>query len=78
MDGTEPSQDLKKGEASRPPPFFAFKGQIGALDRLVLLFYGMAFIVEMISRVSGSCRLLSIALICCRVLPGHHIYFDDE
>ena len=59
-------------------PLFAFKGQIGALDRLVLLFYGMAFIVEMISRVSGSCRLLSIASICCRVLPGHHIYFDDE
>ena len=23
MDGTEPSDDLKKGEASRPPPFFA-------------------------------------------------------
>ena len=23
MDGTEPSDDLKKGEAARPPPFFA-------------------------------------------------------
>ena len=50
MDGTEPSIDLKKGEASRPPPFL-FKGQIGALDRLILLFCGMGFIVEMISRV---------------------------
>ena len=77
MDGTEPSDDLKKGEASRPPPFL-FKEQIRALDRLVLLLSGMAFIVEMISRVSGSCRLLSIASICCRVLPEHHIYFDDE
>ena len=77
MDGTEPSSRLKKGEASRPPPFL-FKGQIGALDRLILLFYGIGFIVEMISRVSGSCRLLSIASICCRVLPEHHIYFDDE
>ena len=77
MDGTEPSYDLKKGEASRPPPF-CVKGQIGALDRLVLLFYGMGLIVEMISRVSGICRLLSIASICCRVLPEHHVYFDDE
>ena len=77
MDGTEPSSNLEGGGLAASP-FFAFKGQIGALDRLVLLFYGMAFIVEMISSVSGSCRLLSIALICCRVLPGHHIYFDDE
>ena len=77
MDGTEPSDDLKKGEASRPPPFL-FKGQIEALDRLILLFCGMAFIVEMISCVSRSCRLLSIASICCRILPEHHIYFDDE
>ena len=77
MDGTEPSIDLKKGEASRPPPF-CVKGQIGALDRLILLFYGMGFIVEMIRRVSESCRLLSIATICCRVLPEHCIYFDDE
>ena len=23
MDGTEPSDDMEKGEASRPPPFFA-------------------------------------------------------
>ena len=50
---TAPSRllELKKGEASRPPPFL-FKGQIGALDRLILLFCGMGFIVEMISRVS--------------------------
>ena len=77
---TAPSRrnGLKKGEASRPPPFFAFKGQIRALDRLVLLLSGMAFIVEMISRVSGSCRLLSIASICCRVLLEHRIYFDGE
>ena len=78
MDGTEPSSRLKKGEASRPPPFFAFKEQIGTLDRLIFLFYGMGFIVEMISRVSGSCRLLSIASICCRVLSERHIYFDGE
>ena len=45
---------------------------------MILLFYGMAFIVEMISRFSGSCRLLSIAFICCRVLPEHLIDFDDK
>lgn len=56
----------------------AFIGQIGVFDRLILLFYGMVFIVEMINRVSGSRRLLSIASICCRVLLEHHIYFDDE
>ena len=77
MDGTEPSHDLKKGEASRPPPFFALKGQIGALDRLILLFYGTGLSDEIISRDSGSCRLLSIASICCRVLPEHLIDFDD-
>ena len=77
MDGTEPSDDLKKGEASRPPPFFALC-QIVALDHLIFLLNGMAFIVDMISHVSGNCRLLSIASICCRVLPEYHIYFDDE
>ena len=45
---------------------------------MILLFYGMTFIVEMISRVSGSCRMLSIASICCRVLPEHLIDFDDK
>lgn len=77
MDGTEPSDDLKKGEASRPPPFL-FKGQVGALDHLILLLYGMGFIVKMINHVSGSCRLLSIVSICRRVLAEHHIYFYDE
>lgn len=77
MDGTEPSYDLKKGEASRPPPFFVLS-LIEELDHFVLLFNGMAFIVEMISCVYGSCRLLSIASICCRILSEHHIYFDDE
>ena len=78
MDGTEPSDDLKKGGGLAASPPFALKGQIGALDRLVLLFHGMGLIVEMISRVSGSCRLLLIASICSRVLPEHNIYFDDE
>ena len=77
MDGTEPSIDLKKGEASRPPPFFALKDKFGHLIAFLLL-YGMWFMVEMISRVSGSCRLLSIASICCLVLLEHHIYFDNE
>ena len=78
MDGTEPSHRLEEGGRPRGLPLFALKGQIGALDRLILLFYGMAFIVEMISRFSGSCRLLSIASICCRVLPEHLIDFDDK
>ena len=77
MDGTEPSIDLKKGEASRPPPFFALKDKLGHLIAFLLL-YGMWFMVEMISRVSGSCRVLSIASICCLVLLEHHIYFDNE
>ncbi|MFR7386522.1 MAG: hypothetical protein ACLUS0_05295, partial [Collinsella sp.] len=68
----------EEGGGLAASPFFAFKGQIRALDRLVLLLSGMAFIVEMISRVSGSCRLLSIASICCRVLLEHRIYFDGE
>ena len=37
MDGTEPSQDLKKGEASRPPPFFAFYKLTFALSVLGVL-----------------------------------------
>ena len=78
MDGTEPSDGNGEGGGLAASPFFAKKGQIGALDRLVLLFYGMAFIVEMISRDSGSCRLLSIASICCRVLPELLIDFDDK
>ena len=57
MDGTEPSIDLKKGEASRPPPFLRLKDKLGHLIAFLLL-YGMWFMVEMISRVSGSCRLL--------------------
>ena len=76
---TAPSRtpELRRGRP-RGLPLFCVKGQIGALDRLVLLFYGMGLIVEMISRVSRSCRLHSIASICCRVLPEHHIYFDGE
>ena len=68
---------MEKGEASRPPPFFALKDKLGHLIAFLLL-YGMGFIVEMIGRVSGSCRLLSIASICCRVLLERHIYFDGE
>ena len=77
MDGTEPSSNLEGGGLAASP-FFCVYGQIGALDCLILLFCGMGFIVEMISRASGSCRLLSNAFICCRVLPEHHIYFDAE
>ena len=76
---TAPSRtlELRRGRP-RGLPLFLFKEQIGTLDRLIFLFYGMGFIVEMISRVSGSCRLLSIASICCRVLSERHIYFDGE
>ena len=77
MDGTEPSSETEEGGGLAASPFFAFKGQIGALDRSILLLYGMGFIDEIISRDSGSCRLLSIASICCRVLPEHLIDFDD-
>ena len=76
---TAPSRalDLRRGRP-RGLPLFCVIVQIEALDRLILLFYGMWFMVEMISRVSGSCRLLSIASICCLVLLEHRIYFDDE
>ena len=37
MDGTEPSDDLKKGEASRPPPFFEFYKLTFALSVLGVL-----------------------------------------
>ena len=77
MDGTEPSPEMKKGGGLAASPFFALC-QIVALDHLIFLLNGMAFIVDMISHVSGNCRLLSIASICCRVLPEHHIYFDDK
>lgn len=77
MDGTEPSQRTEEGGGLAASPFFALC-QIVALDHLIFLLNGMGFIVEMISRVSGSCRLLSIASICCRVLSERHIYFDGE
>ena len=37
MDGTEPSHGMKKGEASRPPPFFALYKLIFALSVLGVL-----------------------------------------
>ena len=36
MDGTEPSDDLKKGEASRPPPFLRFIESCNTRTRLLL------------------------------------------
>ena len=73
---TAPSRTLELGRGRpRGLPPFLFKARLG---HLILLFCGMGFIVEMISRASGSCRLLSNAFICCRVLPEHHIYFDVE
>ena len=77
MDGTEPSQRTEEGGGLAASPFFALKDKLGHLIAFLLL-YGMGFIVEMIGRVSGSCRLLSIASICCRVLLERHIYFDGE
>lgn len=77
MDGTEPSVRLKKGGGLAASLFFALKDKLGHLIAFLLL-YGMWFMVEMTSRVSGSCRLLSIASICCLVLLEHHIYFDNE
>ena len=77
MDGTEPSHRLEEGGGLAASPFFALKDKLGHLIAFLLL-YGMWFMVEMISRVSGSCRLLSIASICCLVLLEHHIYFDNE
>ena len=76
---TAPSRtlELRRGRPRGLPPFFALKDKLGHLIAFLLL-YGMWFMVEMISRVSGSCRLLSIASICCLVLLEHHIYFDNE
>ena len=50
MDGTEPSQDLKKGEAARPPPSFALYKPTFALS--VLGVFGLA-LVEGIVVVRG-------------------------
>ena len=41
MDGTEPSDDLKKGEASRPPPFFAFTGVKDSITLDNLIVFGI-------------------------------------
>ena len=76
MDGTEPSSNLEGGGLAASP-FFALKDKLGHLIAFLLL-YGMWYMVEMTSRVSGCCRLLSIASICCLVLLEHHIYFDNE
>ena len=41
MDGTEPSQDLKKGEASRPPPFLRLRGVNDSITPDDLVVFGI-------------------------------------
>ena len=41
MDGTEPSIDLKKGEASRPPPFLRFWGVNDSITPDDLIVFGI-------------------------------------
>ena len=41
MDGTEPSLESKKGEASRPPPFLRLRGVFDSLTRDDLVVFGI-------------------------------------
>lgn len=41
MDGTEPSDDLKKGEASRPPPFLCLRGVNDSITPDDLVVFGI-------------------------------------
>ena len=41
MDGTEPSDDLKKGEASRPPPFLRLRSVNDSITPDDLIVFGI-------------------------------------
>ena len=78
MDGTEPSDDLKKGEASRPPPFFVFTGfalsVLGVLgltlvEGIVVICVGVEPIILFMSLSVGAQSALGF----CR-----HVYSDGS
>ena len=80
MDGTEPSIDLKKGEASRPPPFFALYKLIFALSVLGVL--GLT-LVEGIVVVRGEVEPIFLLMSLsggAQSAPGfcRHVYPDGS
>ena len=80
MDGTKPSDDLKKGEASRPPPFFVLYKPTFALS--VLGVFGLA-LVEGIVVVRGEAEpiflLMSLSVGAQSTLGFcRHVYPDGS
>ena len=56
MDGTEPSHDLKKGEASRPPPFLRLRGVTDSITLDDLIVFGIELLFkENKSNNKGDC-----------------------
>ena len=56
MDGTEPSDDLKKGEASRPPPFLRLRGINDSFTPDDLILFGIERLLkENKSNNKGNC-----------------------
>lgn len=78
MDGTGPSDDFKKGEASRPPPFFALYKPTFTLS--VLGVFGLA-LVEGIVVVRGEVEPIFLLMSLsggAQSAPGfcRHVYPD--
>ena len=81
MDGTEPSDDLKKGEASRPPPFF-FALYKATFALSVLGVFGLA-LVEGIVVVRGEAEPIFLLMSLsggAQSAPGfcRHVYPDGS
>ena len=56
MDGTEPSQDLMKGEASWPPPFLCISGANGSITSAALIaFLAAPLFKDYESNYKGNC-----------------------
>ena len=56
MDGTEPSAKLKKGEASRPPPFLRLRVVNGSITPNDLIVFGIELLFkENKSNNKGNC-----------------------
>lgn len=80
MDGTGPSDDFEKGEASRPPPFFALYKLIFALFVLGVL--GLT-LVEGIVAVRGEVEPIFLLMSLsggAQSAPGfcRHVYPDGS
>ena len=46
MDGTEPSSDMEKGEASRPPPFLRLRGINDSFKPDDLILFGIELLFK--------------------------------